>query len=142
MKEAPFFLAISVILSLYLQKCSRISVISLPSTNRRTERQERKLCKLKILQAKRNADDRHTEKATDNQKAKRKLQTAKDQPKNIDEDGSRAVSVNDFLAERQQTELCKLKALQADGNTDDRHTPKTAEHQPKSGSNQASEYDP
>ena len=129
-----------------MQKCSRISDIRLSFTNTRanvrTKGHERKLCKLEILQAKRNTDDRHTENATDNQKAKRKLQAAKDQPKNIDEDGNRAVSVNDFLTERQQAELCKLKALHADGNTDDRQTPKTAEHQPKSGSNQAAEYDP
>ena len=75
-------------------------------------------------------------------KAKRKLQAAKKQPENVDENGSRTVSVNDFLAERQQTELRKLKALQTNGNTNDGYAPKTAEHQPKGGSNQATEYDP
>ena len=110
--------------------------------NGRAEGHKRKLGKLKILQAEGNADDRHAENASEDQKAQRKLNAAKDQPKNVDEDGSRTVAVYDLFAEGKQTELCKLKALHTDGDTDDRDAPQTAQYQPKSGSNETAKYDP
>ena len=96
------------------------------NSNLRAKRHQRQLRQLEKLLPEWNSNNRDAPKASDDQIRDRHFQTEKDDPDHIHQKRKHAAAVYDLLAERPHRQRCKLKALQADWNPDDRDAPQTA----------------
>ena len=113
-----------------------------PSANACAEGCQRESCELEILKPERDADDRDTASDTAHQKAAGELESAKKEPKDIDDGRARAAAVSDLLAEGKERKLCEFEALQADGNADDRDAPEKSDEKPAECRENAAENKP
>lgn len=91
--------------------------------DRRSEGEQRQFYKFKTLQPKRNPYDRTAEQKSVCQRRKCQRDPAEDHPENIGNKGQCASAIPHFLAERKKGQTGKFKALQSNGNTDDRNAP-------------------
>lgn len=104
-------------------RSSRLCLIS--ADYLRAEGHKSKVRKLEALQTEGDADDSDAPDYSENSKFKRNGEAAKDEPNNIG-DGVGAEMRHCFLAEWPKSQLCKLEALQTEGDTDDGDAPHQA----------------
>ena len=90
------------------------------------EWQERKLYELKALKSKRNSDDCAAKNNSCRQISNRKLKTAKDSPKNVQQEWACFCSKQNIFSEWKERNAGQLKALNSHWNADNCNAPNQA----------------
>ena len=103
---------------------------SLPNLS--AEGRERELSELEALDPERYAYDRYAPEQTESAVDERELDTADEDPDNID-DGVRAKPRVDVTAERPERKTREFEALDPERYAYDRYAPEQAENQPEQG---------
>lgn len=96
----------------------------------RPKRHQCQLCQLKLLQSKRDPDDRDTQQTADREVLYGKRNARDQDPYYVYDEGGSSAAIDDLLAKRKKGHRREFKALDAIGDPDDRDAPQTTREHP------------